>query len=546
MKFRLNNLTVFFGILIVAFIIYFPCLQAGFLLYDDPEYVTENYFLQDFSFMGIVNLFTQKVYDLYIPLTWLSYWIEQNIFKFSATGMHITNVVLHGINSFLVFRLIVTLFKKNRPAILIAILFLIHPQHIESVAWIAERKDVLYTFFYLLALLSYFKFKSSGNKLYYFICFILFIFSCLSKPMAVSLVIVINLIDYFIYNEKQFKQHLNKMPFFLVATLFSIITIKLINIDVSMQNDANNYSILSRIIFPFYELGFYIFKAILPINLTAIYQTPDSTIGLEVYLYAAFFIAVVFLTLLKGNKYVKLVLLLYLFILLPVLQFIPNTNTLVADRYAYVSSIIPFALICFYADQHPFFQKNIQVIFAAIILVLSISTYNRSKIWKNDASLFTDVISKNKKSYTAYANLGMYCLKEGNNNEALINLRQATTLKPTNSIILTNYGWALAVNSQIDSSSKVLLYSSDIDPLYFKTWNNLGVVLGIKKKYQLSLKCLQFAQKLNPTNAQLYYNMGITCVNLGNNNQAISCYQKAAKMGLPQAQQFLSANNLNW
>ncbi len=542
---KLNNTTAFIGILIVAFVIYFPCLNASFLLYDDPEYVTENYFLQDFSFIGIINLFTHKVYDLYIPLTWLSYWIELNVLKFSSKGMHITNILLHAVNAFLIFKLFVKLFNKSLPAILIAILFLIHPQHVESVAWIAERKDVLYTLFYLLALLFYIDFKSSGNRKYYIGCFLFFVLSCLSKPMAVSLPIVISLIDYFIYNEKILKKHANKIPFIIISALFSLIAIKFMSA-ISSGNEISNYSLLSRVIFPFYELGFYILKLILPLNLTAIYQMPDSTIGLYVYVYAAFFIILTFFTFLKGNKYLILALLLYVFILLPALQFIPNANSLVADRYAYVSSIVPFALVCFFVDKSPFFQRKWQLIFVGVILIFGISTCNRCKVWKNDVSLFANVISKNKKSYAAYANLGMYYLTEGNNTEALINLKQAVTLKPNSSIILTNYAWALAINSQTDSSLTVLVHSVEIEPLYFKTWNNLGVVLGIKNKYPLSLKCLLFAQKLNPYNAQLYYNMAITYINLSEKNKAIRCYQKAAQMGLAQAQQFLSANNLNW
>ena len=545
MKLGLNNFTVFFGLIIVAFIVYIPCLQAGFLLYDDPEYVTENYFLQDFSFSGIINLFTQKVYDLYIPLTWFSYWLERNIFKFSAHGIHITNILLHGTNAFLVFRLFVKLFQKKLPAILIAFLFLIHPQHVESVAWITERKDVLYTFFYLLALLFYIDFKSSGNKNNYFICLALFIFSCLSKPMAVSFSVVIILIDYFIYNKKTIKEYFNKIPFIIISVLFSLVAIKFMNAN-SLENEMCNYSLLNRIIFPFYELGFYVFKLILPLSLNAIYQVPDSTISVEVYLYVAFFTMLSFFTFLKGNKFIKLALLCYVVILLPVLQFIPNANALVADRYAYVSSIIPFAVICFWIDKNSFFQKSVLLISTLIILLLSFASYHHCKIWKNDVSLCTDILSKNKKSYTAQANLGMYYLKAGNITTATAHLKLATDLKPKNSIILTNYAWALAIGGQTNAALPILLHSLNIDPFYFKTWNNLGVVLGVKKKYSLSLKCLLFAQKLNPYNAELYYNMAITYANLNKNSLSINCYQKAAKMGLPQAQQFLSANNLNW
>ncbi|MEO8760240.1 MAG: tetratricopeptide repeat protein [Bacteroidia bacterium] len=545
MRSKINNLIVFITLLILGGLTYLPALHASFLLYDDPEYITENAFLANFSFTGIVNLFTQKVYDLYIPLTWLSYWIEINVFKFSAVGMHLSNVLLHILNAFLVFKLFVKLFHKTTPALLIAVLFLVHPQHIESVAWLAERKDVLYTLFYLLGLIFYISFKTTKNNNYYFLAFLLFICSCLAKPMAVSCCVVLILINYFIYNEKTIKEHLNKIPFVVISILFSIIAIKFMNIN-SSQSEMNNYSLLSKIILPFYELRFYIIKLILPINLCAIYQMPDTAMGLEVYFYAALFISLAIFTFLKGNNLLKLALLLYVIILLPVLQIIPNTNTLVADRYTYVSSIIPFAVICFWADKNAFFQKNLKIIAGIIILILSTTSYNRCKIWNNDESLFTDVISKNEKSYTAYANLGMYYLKQNNSTKALVNLQQAAALKPTSSLILTNYGWALALNQQTNLSLNILLKSLEIDPLYFKTWNNLGVVLGIKGKYQSALKSLLFAQKLNPNNAELYYNLAITYTNLSKNNLAISSYQQAAKMGLTQAQQFLSANNLGW
>ncbi len=181
MKFTLINLSVFIVILIIGVLIYYPCFNFGFLLYDDPEYVMDNYFLRDFSFRGIINLFTNKVYDLYIPITWLSYWVEQSIFKFSAKGMHLTNVILHITNAYLIFKVFLKLFNKSFPAFLTALLFLVHPQHIESVAWIAERKDVLYTLFYLLSILFYMEFKTETNSKYYYLVLLFFILSCLSN-----------------------------------------------------------------------------------------------------------------------------------------------------------------------------------------------------------------------------------------------------------------------------------------------------------------------------------------------------------------------------
>jgi Tfp pilus assembly protein PilF len=543
MKLSFNNLTVFISLLVVSVVIYFPSIYAGFLLYDDPEYITENYLLRDFSGKGFITLFTQKAYDLYIPLTWLSYWIEQSMFGFSSKGMHLTNIVLHTLNAFLLFKILLKLFNKAVPAFLTALLFLVHPLHVESVAWLSERKDVLYAFFYLLAFIFYIDFKSTQNKRKYYLSFLFFILSCLSKPMAVSFSVVLIATDYFIYNERTIKQHLNKIPFLAVSVLFSLIAVKLMDTD-SLQSEIGQYSLFEKMALPFYEMGFYTGKLILPLNLCAIYAMPDS--NTEIYLYALFFIILSGIAFLRGNKYVRFSLSVYVVVLLPVLQLIPNANALVVDRYMYLSSIMLFAIICFGAEKSVFFQKNTKIIFAGMVLLLGVLSYNRCKIWVNDITLFTDVISKNKKSYTAYANLGMYYLKQNNSDKALVNLKQAVDLKPDNAVILTNYAWALAITNQTDQALKILLKSADITPLYFKTWNNLGVVLGIKRQYKLSLKSLLLARKLNSHNAELYYNLAITYSNLAQPDIAVDCYRQAAKMGLTQAQQFLSAHNLGW
>jgi tetratricopeptide (TPR) repeat protein len=548
MKLRLNNLTVFIGLTIIAFIVYGPCLHASFLLYDDPEYITENYFLKDFSLRGIINLFTKQVYDLYIPLTWLSYWIELHVFKFAAQGMHFINILLHIVNAWLVFKLFIRPCNKPLPAVLIAALFLVHPQHVESVAWIAERKDMLYTLFFLQALIFYVDFKSNPSKKLYFLSMLFFILSCLSKPMAVSFPLLIVIIDYFLYNEKKISFHVNKIPFIMISVIFSFIAILFINVS-ALQNQTGNYSLVNKMVLTFYELGFYVFKLILPLNLSVIYEAPSQTnpiLPIQTYLLALLFIAIVLYVLLKGNKYLKAALFCYVVILLPVLQLIPNASTLFADRYSYMSSIIPFALLCFLAEENAFLKKSANVILVPLVFILGLLTYNRCTLWKNDELLFTDVLTKNKNSYGAYANRGMYYLKKGNIPSAIYDLKQASDLKPTSPIVLTNYAWALAVSSQTDSALAVLLRSVQIEPAYFKTWNNLGIVLGMKGKYRLSLRCLLFAQKLNALNAELYYNMAITYANLRESSLSISCYQKAAKMGLIQAQQFLSANNMHW
>ncbi|MBS1645877.1 MAG: tetratricopeptide repeat protein [Bacteroidetes bacterium] len=531
--------------LVLTALLYQACLKAPFLGYDDPQYIVENTFLRRFSLEGFFNLFTQKVYDLYIPLTWLSYWIEINILKFSYTGMHATNLLLHAINAFLIFRCCEMLSFKKTSAFFVALLFLVHPQHVESVAWLSERKDVLYTFFYIGALMQYLKYTRTRIKRYYVVSFILFVLACLAKPMAVSFPFFLIAIEYFLHQKKAIQSHINKLPFIAIALLFSLIALYFMPLMPS-ENISAQYGLWDMCVLPFYQMGFYIVKALLPIPLCAVYAVPDFSKNVFSYGYALLFLALTLYVWIQKNKVLQAAWLCFVVILLPVLQFVPNANAVVADRYAYVSSSVVFILLVLAIEKNISSQKSKTVLSALAFLFFSLLCYQRCKIWTNDQTLFSDVLSKNPYSHTAYTNLGMYYLKNNQAQPALNNLQQAASLNPKSALILTNYAWALAINGQTEAALPILFQSLDEAPLYFKTWNNLGVVLGIKGFLHAGLKSLLFAQKLSPESADLYYNIAITYGRLGQIQVALSYYQKAAQKGLPQAQQFLSSKNISW
>jgi hypothetical protein len=228
-----RDLSVFFliGILLLTFFIYSKSIQNDFVTWDDPEYVTDNNLIKDFSLHGIKNLFTNFYEGNYHPLTALSNSIEFHFWKANPKPYHIINILLHLLNVVLVFLVVAKLAGKKEAGVIVSLFFAVHPLHVESVAWIAERKDVLYTFFYLAAWLAYIRYLKIPNQKGWesgYLIFSLLLFGCslLSKSMAVTLPVILILTDYYLDKKINLKSLLAKIPFFLLSLIFGVVALK--------------------------------------------------------------------------------------------------------------------------------------------------------------------------------------------------------------------------------------------------------------------------------------------------------------------------------
>src|SRR3989339_472154 len=257
-------------ILIITFISYYPSLKNGFVTWDDPAYVTGNLQIRSLSLQNVKNIFTSFTMDLYTPLSNLSYAIEYNIFKLNPKIYHITNLFIHLLNCILVFWLFFLISDKISVSFLVSLLFGIHPLHVESVAWISERKDVLYAFFFLLSLISYIYYYNKKEAKYYYFALILFILSILSKPMAVTLPVILFIFDYLLNRKFTWDIFKEKILFFIIAVIFSIINL------YGGTPPKLHYDIFEKIFFPTYVLLFHLFKTIIPLKLSAIYPHPEK------------------------------------------------------------------------------------------------------------------------------------------------------------------------------------------------------------------------------------------------------------------------------
>ncbi|MDD5571187.1 MAG: glycosyltransferase family 39 protein, partial [Bacteroidales bacterium] len=260
-----KNKDVLFAILVLAitFVVFFPSLKCDFTNLDDQYYVLNNPDIKNLSFNNIKILFSNFYVGNYQPMAMLTYAIEYKISGLNPFAYHFTNFFLHLLNTLLVFIFIKKLSSNIHVAAIASVLFGVHPLHVESVAWISERKDVLYAFFYIAGLITYLKYKEKNDVKFYLLTILLFVFSCLSKAMAVPFSIMLLLIDYLQMKKINFRIIVDKIPFLAISFTFGLIAIyvqKLQGASTFINNVGGAYSGTDRFFLANYSLFFYIYK----------------------------------------------------------------------------------------------------------------------------------------------------------------------------------------------------------------------------------------------------------------------------------------------
>lgn len=449
-------------ILALTTALYINSLTGDFTNWDDNGYITENELIKDFSWSGIKKMFTTPYMGNYHPLTGLSNMIEFHLWGLKPAPYHVFNLLLHLLNTILVFYFFRLLIKREHSSLLIALFFAIHPMHVESVSWLSERKDVLYAFFYLLSLLFFMKWgdgslwkssnekKTKSNKLYG-LSFLFFSMSLLSKSMAVTLPLLLLLIIYH-KNDYSFKSLftnnkilLRVLPFILLSVVFGIIAI---NTQQEAMDAVHNYTFVDTPFIICYELIFYLFKLFLPINLSALHPYPIKTAGMLPVLYYLS-IPIIILLSFSIHKFLKKYfmhsqtadasslkkeflfgILFFLFTISVALQFVPFGYSVVSERYAYIP-YLGLILSSLSFLQHIIKNKTIIRIAAiSFIVFFSISTFNRNKVWANSITLFSDIIENYPATPSAYLNRGMEKYKLQQYTDALNDYNEAIKIVP--------------------------------------------------------------------------------------------------------------------
>jgi len=394
---------------LITAICLWPMLKNEFTNWDDEFYVINNQLLRGPDWKGV---FSQAVLGNYHPLTILSY-----AFNFAISGLDpfsylLVNYLFHIANTLLVFYFIWNISGKNKViAAFVALVFGIHPMHVESVAWVAERKDVLYTFFFLLSLIQYWIFLTKAKKKNLVFCFLFFVLSLLSKPAAIVLPLVLFLLDYW-YGQSLKKNIVFKMPFFVLSIIFGIITVNIQS--SSAMAGLSIFSITDRFFFACYVLMTYFYRFFVPYPLSAFHPFPlSNNIGWSIYASPLFVVALLtVLWFMRKNKIVVFGLLFYVINLLLVLQIISIGLTIVSERYTYVPYIGLAFMFAMLVSRIKFVPAKVSLAVGVVAIVaFGIITFQRTKVWKNSGTLWTDALKTYPRTPYARTNRANYLSK---------------------------------------------------------------------------------------------------------------------------------------
>jgi protein O-mannosyl-transferase len=535
-------------IVLISFFIYLPVFHNGLLTWDDDAYIKNNPLIYSFN---LKEIFSQNVMGNYHPFTILTFAIEYHFFGLSATGYHAVNLLLHLLNVILVCYVVFLLCDKALVALVAALLFGIHPMHVESVAWVAELKDLLYTFFFLASYIFYLKYLKDLRKRNYAIALLLFLVSLLSKAMAASLPVVLILTDYFKGRKINMRTILEKVPFFLLAIAFGIVAV-LVQKSVGATN-VNIFPFPQRILFACYGFISYLYKLLLPLNQSAYYPYPvksGGNIPIQYYAYVLVcigLIASVFYSL-RFTKKILFGIGFFAVTVFLVLQLFPVGSAIMADRYSYVPSIGIFYLAGEGCNLLWSKKSKLAVyilLISAIVVLFSVRTFDRCSVWKNDLTLWNDVISQYQTASLAYNNRGYYFFNEERNKEAIDDFNKSIELDPDNALAHNLRGMVFMTESRNKEAISDFNKSIELDPDNAPTYVNRGWVFMNEERNTEAISDFNKAIELDPNYAVAYNNRGIYFINQERNDEAISDFNKAIELAPGYAEAYFDRGNVS-
>jgi hypothetical protein len=438
-KIWLDALIVF----VLTIAAHFQGLWGQFVDWDDTTHITGNLAIRSLGFHNLWLMFTQPIAKLYCPLTWLSFAIDYQIWGRDPFGYHLTNLLLHVANTLLVLVLVRKVLRGRfqysaSAALLTAVIFGVHPLHVESVAWATERKDVLFVFFYLLGLISYFRWLDSHKRAYYGACFGLFVASALSKSAAVTFPAVLLLIDYFLAKRKAWEV---KIPFFAVSLIITGITFV-------CQAGGPGETVATPGIIPLWARAglvgycslFYVRKFFWPVHLSAVYLPFDemhwsipTSLG---YLAAFVLITAVVFAVRRRWPVLWPSWLFYLITLSPTIGLIPVGIDVVADRYAHLAILgltLPVSMVIAQAAGEARGVGARIVLggaIAAVFATLTVAAARRTEIWFDTETLFLDTLQDHPNCLPAHINLTVWYTRLKEFDKAIQHGQRAIEIAP--------------------------------------------------------------------------------------------------------------------
>ncbi|HEC30041.1 MAG TPA: tetratricopeptide repeat protein [Gammaproteobacteria bacterium] len=520
----------------LSFYVYRDTSGHGFLYWDDVTYVSGNAHVQKINAGNLWWMLTKYHANNWHPLSWLSHAIDVTIWGNNPARHHQTNIFIHSLNSILLFFVTLTLIRvannKNDPVKIITsnnrailasfmtgLLFLIHPQHVESVAWIAERKDLLCALFFMLSILAYIHFTLTGKSSLKTTSVLLYIFSLMSKSMAVSLPFVLLLLDYFPL--KRLGNHDNpennlierikeKSIYFFAAIATALITL-ITQYTSGAVRTLDELSLPVRLLNAANSLIFYGYRFLVPTDFSAYYPYPDwilhkGLLSLIPVLAIIIIMAILIKACRNGHPIGLISFIYYLVTILPVIGIIQVGTQAAADRYTYIPLMAFYILAGLFIQKlHENFSKNpwlkipLYLLLAGAFYFLVNKSHEQVLIWKNDKTLWKSVLLKYPDTApVAHANLGSVYFEEGKFSLAEAEYNRAISINPKDINSLLNLGLTLERLHKKEQAIKLYNKVASENSDSFRVLTETGNAFFRLHKYKMAYSQFIRALELNP------------------------------------------------
>jgi hypothetical protein len=568
------------SVAVLTFLVFSPALGNGFVNWDDDLYLLDNFHIRSLDARFLKWAFFDFYASNWHPLTWISHAVDCAVWGLNPMGHHLSNVLIHSVNSFLVVLLVVRLLQLSQkviadsnkegslffgvllPALVTGLLFGVHPLHVESVAWVSERKDLLCAFFFLLSIFTYAGYVDPAShrpaesssffgrrKSRYLVSLGIFSLALLSKPMAVSLPAVLLILDWYPLGRLKKGEIkgvlLEKMPFFLLAATSSLVTIQAQEAGKAVM-PLMVIPLEERIIVTFYAVFSYIGKFFIPINLLPFYQYPKNVnlFSLKFLVPAAFVLGISLLCIfpLKRKKIFSAVWCYFLITLFPVLGILQVGDQAMADRYTYLPSIGPFllagigsaAVVRYLIGRIK--KKAVAIVASAIFILIPVAalselSFRQMKIWKDGETLWSRVIEVDPASGRGLEKLGAALQQEGRISEAIRVYELALSIQPWRTPVLNQLSICLIDTKQYDEALPFALRAAAAGAAGGKAFNTLGEIYFAKNEYQTALDYFRKALSVDATIPVQHFNVALTLEKMGEPIEACAHWAEYLRLG---------------
>ncbi|MGD0786273.1 MAG: tetratricopeptide repeat protein [Sedimentisphaerales bacterium] len=544
-------LSIYFALAVSTLLVFWQVRNFGFVDYDDGDYVSANpYVLNGLTADGVLWAFTTNRSANWHPLTWLSFMLDRQLFGPSPAGFHLTNLFFHIANTLLLFLVLKQMTKAIWPSAFVAAAFALHPMHVESVAWITERKDVLSALFWILTIAAYYRYTKRPGIARYLLTLLVFALGLMAKPMLVTLPFVLLLLDYWPLERKiSWRLLVEKIPFFVLSIISSIITF-LVQRNAGAVNDIDIFSLNNRIANVFLSYVVYIAKMFWPYNLAIFYPFDVVRVPfLQVAMCVLLLLVISFLVVRLGRnqKYLPVGWFWFVASLVPVIGIVQVGSKAYADRYTYIPYIGLFIMLGWSLPQllskWPYRKIIFGLSMAVVLTPLGICAHQQTSYWKNSLILFSHAVEVTQNNYIAYDRLGVAYARLDHYTDAMDNFSRAIKIKPDYAQAYFDLGCAYdklgRAAEAIDAYKQAIKFS----PGYIMAYNNLGVVYGRLGRYNEAIDIYKQAVKIKPDLVEAHNNLGFAYLATGDKNSALAEYNILKSLNPEMANKLLNQIN---